>query len=106
MFPECRLLHEELNEFNIIAVKETCVIIVAKIVWIGYTIVTHFAGYLRVDAQCTGHFVPRFEYSVGRSEVADGCHRRVSGKLVDRSSAQVVLDAPVLQSILLLARKQ
>jgi hypothetical protein len=42
MFPECRLLHEQLNAFNRIAVKETGVIIPAKVVWIGHTIVTHF----------------------------------------------------------------
>jgi hypothetical protein len=43
MFPECRLVHEELNAFRGFADKEMCVIIVAKVVWIGETIVTHFA---------------------------------------------------------------
>jgi len=65
MFPERRLLHEQLNAFNRIAVKETCVIIVAKIVWISQTIVTYFAGFPRVDAHCVGYFVEPFEYSVG-----------------------------------------
>jgi len=42
MFPECRLLHEELSAFNRIAVKETCLIIIVNAVWIGKTIVTNF----------------------------------------------------------------
>jgi hypothetical protein len=95
MFPECRLLHEELNAFNRIAVKEMGVIIVAKVVWIGQTIVTHFVGFPRIDVHCVGNFIQPFEYSVGQSKVADGCHRRVPEKLVDSSSAEVVLDAPV-----------
>jgi len=61
MFPECRLLHEELKAFSRIAVKETCVIIVAKVVSIGQTILTHFAGFPRVDAHCVGHFVQPYE---------------------------------------------
>jgi len=95
MFHEHRLMHEELNEFNRIAVKEICVISVVKVVWIGQTIIIHFARYTRVDAHRIGHFVQCFQYSVGRSEVDDGCHHRVPEKLVDSSSAQVVLDTPV-----------
>ena len=95
MFPECRLLPEELNAFNRIAVKPTCVIIVAKVVWICQTIETNFATFPRVDAHRVGHFIQHFEYCVGRSEVAEGCHRRVPEKLVDSRSATVVLDAPV-----------
>jgi len=38
MFPEPRLLREEFNAFSRIAVEETCVIIVTKIVWFGRTI--------------------------------------------------------------------
>jgi hypothetical protein len=95
MFPERRLLHEALNAFNRIVVKERCVNIVVKVVWIGQTIVTNSAGFPRVDAHCVGHFVQPCEYSVGRSEVADGCHCRVPEKLIDSSSAQVALDAPV-----------
>jgi len=45
MFPERRLLREELNAFNWIEVKETCVIIIMKVVWIDQTIVTHLAGF-------------------------------------------------------------
>jgi len=45
MFPERRLLHKELNAFNRLAVKEMCVIIVAKVVGIGQKIVTHFADF-------------------------------------------------------------
>jgi len=88
-------MHEELNSFNRIAVTEMWVIIVARVVWIGQKIVTQFAGYPKVDAHPVGHFIQPLEYSVGQSEVADGCHRRVPDKLVDSSSAQVVLDVPV-----------
>ena len=95
MFPERRLFHDELNAFNRIPVKERCVIIVAKVVWIGQTIVADFAAFPRVDAHHVGHFTQPFESSVGQSKVADGCHRRVPEKLVDSSSAQIVLDAPV-----------
>jgi len=40
MFPECRLLHVEMNAFNRIEVGETYVIIVANVVWIGQMIET------------------------------------------------------------------
>jgi len=61
MFPECRLLHEELIPFNRIAVKETCVIIVAKVVWIDQMIIAHFAGFPRVDVHRVEHFMRPFE---------------------------------------------
>jgi hypothetical protein len=61
MFPECRLLHKELNEFNRIAAKETYVIVIAKVVLIGEMIVTHFGRFPRVDARCVGHVVQSFE---------------------------------------------
>jgi len=95
MFPECRLSNKELNAFNRIAVQERCVINLAKVVWIGQMIVTHSAGYPRVDGHCGGHFVQPFEYSVGQSKVANGCHGRVPEMRIDGSSAQVGLDAPV-----------
>jgi hypothetical protein len=57
MFPECRLLHEKLNAFNMIATKETCGIIVAKVVWISETFITHFVGLPKVDAYYVAHFV-------------------------------------------------
>jgi len=95
MFPECRLLHKELNVFNCMAVGETCVIIVAKIIWNSQTIVTHFARFRKVNAHRDGHFVQPFEYSVGQSEVADSCHCKDPEELVDTTSAQVVLGAPV-----------
>jgi len=57
MFHECRLLDDELNGFNRIAVKELCVIIVTKDVSINPLIVTHCAGSPKVDARCLGHFV-------------------------------------------------
>jgi hypothetical protein len=44
MFSERRLLHEKVNQFNRIAVKELCVIIVMKVVWISHTIVTHISN--------------------------------------------------------------
>jgi len=61
MFPERRLLHEEFNAFNRIAVKETSVIIVTKVVWIGQIVLTHFARFPKVGAHCVGHFVQPFE---------------------------------------------
>ena len=61
MFPERRLLHEELNAFNRIVVEETCVILVAKVVLIDQPIVTHFARVPRVDAHHMGHFIQPFE---------------------------------------------
>jgi hypothetical protein len=64
MCSERRLLLEELDAFNSIGVKEMCVIIVAKVVWIGQMLVAQFAAFLKVDAHCVGHFVQRFEFSV------------------------------------------
>jgi hypothetical protein len=61
MFPERRLFLDELNAFYRIMVKETGEIIVTKVVWIGETIVTNFAGFPRDDAHCIGHFVQPFE---------------------------------------------
>jgi len=95
MFPERSLFCEDGDAFNRIAVKEPCVIIVTKVVWICQTIATRIARYRRVDAHRIGHFVQPFENSVGQSKVADGCHRRVPQKPVDCSSAEVVLDSPV-----------
>jgi len=46
-----------------------------------------------VNAHCIEDFVQPCEYSVGRIEVADDCHRRVPEKLVHSSCAEVVLDA-------------
>jgi len=95
MFPQCRLLREELNALKRIAVEEMCVIVVAKVLMIGYTIVTHFAWFPRVDAHGGDGCIQPFEWSVGRSEVADSCQYRVPEKLVDNSSSQVGLDAHV-----------
>jgi hypothetical protein len=95
MFPERRLLHEKVNKFNRIAVKELCVIIVMKVVWISHTIVTHYTAYPSVEAHHVGHFVQPSESRVRQSDIADGCHHRVPEKLVDSSSAQVVLDTLV-----------
>jgi hypothetical protein len=61
MVPEFRLLHEELNAFTRIAVKQTGVIIVPKVVGIGYTIGTHFAGFPSIDRHYVGHFVEPFK---------------------------------------------
>jgi len=95
MFPECRLLNEKLNPFEKIATETTCVIIIAKVVWIRQTIVTQFATFPRFDQHRIGHFVQPFELSVGRSEVADSSRCRVPEMLADSSLAHVVLDAPV-----------
>jgi len=95
MFPERSPLHEELNEFIWIAVNAMCLIIVAKVVWIGQMIVTQFARFPIVDAHRIEHFVQPLKQSVGWSEVTGGCHCRVLEKLVYTSSAQVLLDAPV-----------
>ena len=61
MFSECRRLHEVPNAFNRIAVKETCLIIIPRVVSIGQTSVTHFARSQREDSCRGGHFVQPFE---------------------------------------------
>jgi hypothetical protein len=97
MFPEPRLLHEKLNEFNRMARKGMCVIIVAKVVQIGQTIVTHFARLPRVDAHQIEHFVQPIEQSMEQSEVPNGCNHRVAENRVDICSAQAVVGTPVPQ---------
>ena len=64
MFPECRLLQVELNIFNTIVVQDMCVIIIARVGWIGEMIISQFAGFPRVNAHHVGHFVQPLEYSV------------------------------------------
>jgi len=61
MFPECRRLHEELNAFIRISLKETGLIIVTIVVWIGQPIVTHSGRFPQVDADRLGYFVQPFE---------------------------------------------
>jgi len=95
MFPERRILSEELNALNSIGIKETFVIIGAIVVWIRQMISTDFARCPTVGAHRVWHFFQTVESSAGWSEVADCCHCRVPEKLVDSSSAQVELDAPV-----------
>jgi len=80
---------------NRIAVKETCITIIAKVGWIGKTIVTHYALFPKVDAHPKEHFVESFEFSAEQTEVADGCHCRFPEKLVESSSAEVVFHPPV-----------
>jgi len=106
MFPEHGLSHEELNAFNKIAVEETCAIIMMKIVWISQMIGTHFAQFPRVDAHRIGQFTKTAECGVGQSLVTNRRHCRVPEIIVDNSSAQVVLDAPVGYSIIHLTRKR
>jgi hypothetical protein len=77
-----------------------------KVVWIGQKIATHFDRFPKVDAHRVGHFIQAFGSSVGQCEVTDSCHRRVPENLVNSSSAQVGLDAPVHYSILLLTGKR
>jgi len=105
-FPERGLLHEKVTAFNWIAVKEMFVIMVVKVGCIGQRIGTHSARFPRVNAHHVGHFIQHFQYSLGWSDVADGCHRRVPEKLVVASSTQVVLDTPLRYSIFLLSRKR
>ena len=77
MVSECGLLHDKINSFNQRAVKETYVIIVAKVVWIGKTILTHLARFPIVDTHWVRHFVLWFEEIVRGRKVADNCHHRV-----------------------------
>jgi hypothetical protein len=76
-------------------VKETFVIIVAKIDWNDHTILTHSAGLPRVDANREGHFFRPFQYRVAQSEVADSCLLRVPEMLVDSHSSQLLLQMPL-----------
>jgi len=95
MLPEHRLLNEEFNTFNRIVVKKTCVIIVTKVVWIRQRIVTQFSGFPKFDTHHIGHIIQPFQYSVGQSDVADGCYCRLPEKFVDSSSTHVMFDSPV-----------
>jgi hypothetical protein len=52
---------EALNALNRIAVKEICVIIVAKVVLIGQTILTQVAQFPCIVVQHVGQFVKSFE---------------------------------------------
>jgi len=70
MLPEHRLLREQLNAFNSIIVQEMCVIIIVKIVCIGQIILTHFAGFPRVDTYRLEHFIQPMQESVGWSDIA------------------------------------
>jgi hypothetical protein len=88
-------LHEELKAFNRIVVKESCVVILMKNVWIRKMIVTPFAGFPTVHAHHIGHFVQPVEYSGGGSDVADGWNHRVPDQFIDWSYAHVVLEAEV-----------
>jgi len=45
VIPERRLLHEELNVSNRIVVRETCVIVFVKFVWISQMTKTHFVDF-------------------------------------------------------------
>jgi len=60
-FPECRVLPEELNALNRIAVKEMYVRIILKIVWIGQMIVKHIAWLPRVHAHGVAHLIQHLE---------------------------------------------
>jgi len=78
MFPERRVLHDQINTFNRIAGKVPCVIIVAMVVLISQMIEIHFAWFPSVEAHCVGRFVEPFQWTVVRSEVADSCDGRVT----------------------------
>jgi len=83
-----------------------CVIIVAKVVWIGLTILIPHIEFSNIDDNAIGYSDQAFELSVRQSKVADCCHCHIPEMLIDSSSAQVELYAPVLQSILLIIRQQ
>lgn len=89
------MLRAERNWINQFAVKETCVTIRMKVVWIGLMAVIHFARCPGVNAHPVGCFIQPLEYIAGQSEIADDCHCRDPQKLVESSSVQLVLDAPV-----------
>lgn len=65
-----------------------------QVVWIGQIIVTQFACFPRVNANLVEYVNKHVEYSVGGIPVADCCHRRVTEKLFNSCSMQVVVDAP------------
>jgi len=90
MFPECRLLHDELKSFNWIVVNETSLIIIQKVAWIGQKIETYCAGCPWVDAHHVECILQPFEYTEGRDDVADVCYHRVPETLIDSRWAQVV----------------
>jgi len=56
MFPERRLLQEELNAFNRIAVKEMHLIIIMKVVWTAQIIVTEFTKIFNSCSPCHDTF--------------------------------------------------
>lgn len=64
MFPKGRLLHEQLNAFNRIAVEEIRTIVITKVGWIDRTILTNFEQLQGVDGHPARNFVQPFDYSL------------------------------------------
>ena len=106
MFPECRLLHQELNAHNRIAVMEKCGIIITKVFRIHQTRITACAPFPTVNIYHICHGIEPFERCVGQSEVTKGCHLRDPEKHVDSSSGEVVPHPAVGYWRCLLARKK
>jgi hypothetical protein len=77
MFTERLLISHKLNVSYTSAVKELCVIIVMKIVWMGQMILTHFVRFPDVNAHYLDHLAQPFEYRVACSQNVDSCHQRV-----------------------------
>jgi hypothetical protein len=105
MFHKCWLLHDEINGLNTILGNETGVIMVVKVVWIGQTMVIQYVWFSRVNSHRIGYFIHPFDQSVRQLEDADSYHCMVAEMLIDNSSPQVLLDAPVRLLILLLTRQ-
>jgi len=61
MFPEHRLLHDELNAFNRMAIDNPYVMMNEKIVSFSQTIVRCFAEFPRVNSQGIGYCVEPVE---------------------------------------------
>jgi hypothetical protein len=57
MFPECTLVHEELNGFNRIAEEEMYAIIIAIFDSIGQTTVIQFARFPRIDTHLSARCI-------------------------------------------------
>jgi hypothetical protein len=85
-------------------VEEMCVTIIVKVVCIGQIVVIHIARFPRVNAHPVGHFIEPFKYIAGRSGLVGDSHRSDPQKFVECGSAQLVLDTPVHELILLHSR--
>jgi len=72
MFPQCWLLKGKISALNRIEVRKTCVIIVAKCVWISYVITTLCVWHPGINGHSMWHLVHHVELSAGQSKIAEG----------------------------------